>query len=132
MTITKHRYRSIAGAVRRIRELQRQVDYLQEIVRKWEQDRILLAKLAAKGPAFDNPLVAWEAEKVRDAVLSLSGLNPDGSFKRRPSTMNPPWLRRESPVAATCAAGTSLDATRITSSRAAWGRAPGSTPRGTS
>ncbi len=33
-------------------------------------ERLTLAKLAAKTPQFFNPLVAWEAEALRDRILN--------------------------------------------------------------
>lgn len=41
---------------------------------------IQLAKLAAKGPAFFNPLEVMAAEGVRDRILKDLGMAPDGSF----------------------------------------------------
>jgi hypothetical protein len=35
-------------------------------------ERLLLAKLAAETPQFDNPLHAWEAKRIRDQVLDLA------------------------------------------------------------
>lgn len=31
---------------------------------------LAMAKLAADTPQFDNPLVAWEAQKLRDEILA--------------------------------------------------------------
>lgn len=39
-----------------------------------------LAKLAAKGPTFFNPLEAFAAEDVRDKILASMGMKPDGTF----------------------------------------------------
>jgi len=33
-----------------------------------------LAKLASPEPMFDNPLVAWEAQRLRDEILREAGL----------------------------------------------------------
>ena len=34
-------------------------------------ERLLMAKLAAKEPQFNNPMVIWEAEKLRDRILGI-------------------------------------------------------------
>lgn len=80
--------RTIKGANLRIRELSKQVERLQETVcilkmklRILHHERTMLAKLAASGPAFDNPLIVFEAKEIRDHVLAGLGLNPDGTFK---------------------------------------------------
>jgi hypothetical protein len=52
----------------------------QEISRLLEE-RLALAKLAADGPAFYNPLDVIVAVKVRDEILHRHGLNPDGSHQ---------------------------------------------------
>jgi hypothetical protein len=36
---------------------------------QWGVERVLLAKLASETPQFDNPLVAWKAQEVRDEIL---------------------------------------------------------------
>ncbi len=36
---------------------------------KWGFERYMMAKLAANKPMFDNPIIVWEAEKLRDAIL---------------------------------------------------------------
>jgi hypothetical protein len=47
--------------------------------RQAERHCILLAKLAADGPAFYNPREAIDAKRIRDAVLYHQGMNPDAS-----------------------------------------------------
>lgn len=79
----KHRYKSIDGAVRRIRQLEEIVADYRDITDRYAADRNTLAKLAAKGPAFFNPLEAMAAEEVRDRILASMGMNPDGTFKKR-------------------------------------------------
>lgn len=81
-----YKAKSLAGAQRKARELQRDnqqlyaeiADLKRYLVREQHASR-MLARLAAKGPAFDNPLIAWEAEQLRDRILAELGLNPDGS-----------------------------------------------------
>ena len=57
----------------------RAVEY-EEVLDLYRTEKKLLAKLAATGPAFDNPLEAMAAKKLRDVVLSSIGLNPDGTL----------------------------------------------------
>lgn len=61
--------RTLAGATRRVRQLEDQIRVLDEIARRYRDERRLLAMLAARTPQFDNPLVAWEAERIRDEIL---------------------------------------------------------------
>lgn len=78
--------KTITGAQRKVRELQRDIEQLRAeladvdryLVREQHTSR-LLARLAATGPAFDNPLIAWEAEERRNKILAELGLNPDGT-----------------------------------------------------
>ena len=79
----KHRYKSIDGAVRRIRELEKQIKELDDIASRLSNETVALAKLAATGPTFFNPLGAFAAEAIRDRILrDKCRLNPDGSFIR--------------------------------------------------
>lgn len=75
-----YKAKSLAGAQRRVRALLKQRAHLISLLERYVSERKALAKLAAKGPAFSNPLEAFAAEKVRDAVLNELGMNPDGSF----------------------------------------------------
>lgn len=84
---TKYKPKTITGAQRRVRELMNQLDDYRKMFdrvsdenRRLKADRIRLAKLAAKGPCFFNPLDAMAAENLRDGILYECGLNPDGSF----------------------------------------------------
>lgn len=52
-------------------------------IEKLEDCCKLLAKLAATGPAFSNPLEAMAAEKLRDVLLDAMGLQSDGTIKER-------------------------------------------------
>lgn len=79
--------KSISGAQRRVRELEKLRSQLTALLenhatRLKEADGKLksLAKLAAKGPCFFNPLEAFSAEHLRDEILASMGLNPDGTF----------------------------------------------------
>ena len=64
-----------------MRALEKVIEEYRGIVDRFEHERIMLAKLAATGPAFMNPLAAMAAVKLRDNLLLREGLNPDGSFR---------------------------------------------------
>ncbi len=74
------RFKTIEGAVRRIRQLEKQKEVLDTLLEEYARDRKQLAMLAAKGPCFFNPLVAMEAQTLRDEILKDMGMNPDGTF----------------------------------------------------
>jgi hypothetical protein len=85
----KQRFKSIESAERRIRLLEKRFAELDGICDQYVAElkaqkkvSVALAKLASKGPAFSNPLDAWEAEQCRDLILSQCGLNPDGTVKQ--------------------------------------------------
>lgn len=61
--------KSLPSAQRLARYLRKQLDEAHERIARFHQDRLLLAKLAAKGPCFHNPLEAMAAETVRDEIL---------------------------------------------------------------
>lgn len=65
---------NIKDAVKRIKQLKQQIKELEDIATH-------LAKLAATGPAFSNPLEAAAAERIRDRILrEKCNLKPDGTF----------------------------------------------------
>lgn len=71
--MTKPTPKTLAGATRRVRALQKQIELL-------KCDRMVLAMLAADGPAFYNPLTAATAKTLRDEILRRDcKMNPDGS-----------------------------------------------------
>lgn len=83
----KTRFKSIGTAESRVRLLEKRLAELDAIccrrtseLRFQRQVSVLLARLAAKGPAFFNPLEALDAERVRDLILAENGMNPDGTF----------------------------------------------------
>lgn len=82
MTTTrkKTRFKSIEATERRIRRLESHCYEYKQICDLYQQEKIMLAKLAATGPAFFNPLDAMEAEKLRDKLLRSVRINPDGTF----------------------------------------------------
>lgn len=38
-------------------------------LQEWQYQRIMLAKLASDRPEFYNPLIVYEAKKIRDAIF---------------------------------------------------------------
>ncbi len=72
--------KSISGAQLRVRMLEARMAKDSRVFAEVYRDRGLLAKLAADGPCFFNPLDAMEAKIRRDVILSKEfGLNPDGT-----------------------------------------------------
>lgn len=74
--------RSITGAQARVRQLVKQIEERDKLLTRWAGERAMLAKLAADGPAFSNPLDAAAAIAVRDDILYRLKLNPDGSYRK--------------------------------------------------
>lgn len=75
-----YKAKSITGAqdyVRRLLKLRRETEALLD---SYARDRIMLAKLAAEGPIFFNPIYVAEAKNIRDEILKSLGMNPDGTF----------------------------------------------------
>lgn len=80
MNAKPYKARTLRGATQRVRAMQESLVRIDRLARKYYDERNALAKLAADGPAFDNPLVVFEAKCVRDRVLRELGLRPDGSW----------------------------------------------------
>jgi hypothetical protein len=76
--------KTLSGATRRVRQLEKQIAERDATIEACAQAVAMLAKLAAKGPAFFSPLAAMEAEKLRDKILDILGMNPDGTFQKGP------------------------------------------------
>lgn len=75
-----YRAKTIAGAQEKVRALQRECAELSRKVGQYYADRIALAKLAAEGPCFYNPLDAFAAKHIRDEVLrDCCKMKPDGT-----------------------------------------------------
>lgn len=73
-------FKSIEAAERRIRQLKMQLADAVALLDRYHRERIALAKLAAKGPAFYNLLDVYDAEAVRDEILRHHcRMKPDGS-----------------------------------------------------
>lgn len=78
--------KSIEAAERKNRSLEQRHQTLESYIDRITRERrlvethcVLLAKLAADGPAFYNPLEIFEAKRIRDAYLFREGLDRDGS-----------------------------------------------------
>lgn len=69
MKTKPYKGRSLPAAIRRVREMQRLVDQYIALTGRWFEERKTLAKLAAKGPCFYDPLEAMAAEMLRDDIL---------------------------------------------------------------
>jgi hypothetical protein len=65
----KHRFKSVDGAVRRIRQLEKAIKERDALLERWSHERTILAKLSAKTPQFYNPLEVVYAEQLRDEIL---------------------------------------------------------------
>lgn len=74
--MTKHKFKSIDGAVRRIRQLEKQVKSLNALCEAIGEERYLMARLASDTPEFDfdNPLQVIEAKNTRDRILGRTKL----------------------------------------------------------
>jgi hypothetical protein len=94
---TAPRIRTIRGAQIHLGKLNAQIDRQAEVivrlcekVAQLECDCVDLAKVAAEGPCFNNPLDAWAAKTLRDRILRVKcGLLPDGSRIDKPISENP-------------------------------------------
>ena len=67
--MSKYKAKSLAGAQRRVRQLETQIESWSAVCDQVIKDRNLMAKLAAETPQFFNPLVVMEAKKTRDLIL---------------------------------------------------------------
>ena len=63
-----------------MRILEKRLQEYEDICRRKNTELDLLAKLAAKGPAFFNVLEAATAELIRNTRLRMLGMHPDGKF----------------------------------------------------
>lgn len=67
-----YKAKTITGAERRVRELQRDLRRVRKLLAEYASERRALARLAAETPQFSNPLDVWEAKAIRDRILSAS------------------------------------------------------------
>jgi hypothetical protein len=79
MIRTKYKAKTLSGAERRVRTLERLLedarkdrDLWKSRAESWHGERRVLAKLAADTPHFWSPLDAANAKRLRDTVLAQS------------------------------------------------------------
>ncbi len=77
MKHTKYTAKTLTGATRRVRTLERLLDEARRERDLWQaraatfkHERRQLARLAATTPQFDNALVIYEVEHLRDRILA--------------------------------------------------------------
>jgi hypothetical protein len=75
--------KSLTGATAYVRLLLKQREEWNATLGRYMKEVNMLAKLAAKGPAFFNPLEAMAAEQLRDRILRELNMNSDGTFIKR-------------------------------------------------
>ena len=64
-----YKARSLKGAEAQVRNCRKQIRQRDEVIDRLIGERNALAKLAADGPQFNNPIEAMAAKKIRDEVL---------------------------------------------------------------
>ncbi|HYF35134.1 MAG TPA: hypothetical protein VD994_07605 [Prosthecobacter sp.] len=74
----KPRFKSIESAVKRLEQYKAAFKDACQRAKDAMADAKLMARLAADGPCFDNPLEAMAAKNRRDELLAIQGLRPDG------------------------------------------------------
>ena len=77
------RFKTHAMAEQRLNQVEKKLEQERDRVERHRQNMLLLAKLAADGPCFDNPLNAMEAKALRNDLLYQAGLRPDGSAVKK-------------------------------------------------
>lgn len=81
MARKRYKAKSPSYAQARVRQLEKIVARLDSTVNKYRTEARQLAMLAADGPCFTNPLLNYEAKKIRDEILRIElHLNPDGTY----------------------------------------------------
>lgn len=84
MSAKPYQAKSLSGAQAEVRRLRKQLIEAHDLLDRYHDQRRTLARLAADGPAFFNPLQVAAAKRLRDKILRWDGMNPDGSFRERP------------------------------------------------
>jgi hypothetical protein len=74
-----YKAKTITGAQARVRQLENLVRQYDRLSTRLNNERNLMAKMAADGPCFFNPLDAMAAKVVRDRILKEIGHKPDGT-----------------------------------------------------
>lgn len=72
--------KTLSGAQARVRLLERRLREMDALLGKYQDDLETMLKLAADGPAFNNPIEAAVAKGRRNVLLrQWCRLNPDGT-----------------------------------------------------
>lgn len=74
MTEKPYQAKSLSGAQYMVRKHRRLISEMHGLLNQFDRERKLLARLAAETPQFSNPLEVYEAQKIRDRILS--GITP--------------------------------------------------------
>lgn len=75
-----YRAKTLSGAQAQVRALVNRLASMTKFMEECHADRLLMARLAAEGPSFFNPLEAMAAKQRRDVLLrEWCKLNPDGT-----------------------------------------------------
>ncbi len=72
--------KTLSGAQTMVRMLLKQRDERHALLENYAHKLTLLARLAADGPAFDNPLTIYDAKVIRDEILRRMNMGPDGKY----------------------------------------------------
>jgi hypothetical protein len=72
------RFKTHAAAEQRLAQVEAKLEQERDRVERCRQQMLMLAKLAADGPCFLNPLHVAEAKALRNDLLYQAGLRPNG------------------------------------------------------
>ena len=76
-----YKAKSISGAEREVRRLRKSFKHFVDLFEEAHKDRVILAKLAAEGPCFFDPLTVIKAKRRRDELLrTFCNLGSAGQF----------------------------------------------------
>jgi len=82
-----YKAKTLSGAQAEVRSLRRHLESCHKLVDKFAGENkelraqlVEMAKLAADGACFDNPILVARVTKLRDEILRSIGLAPDGKF----------------------------------------------------
>lgn len=71
-----YKAKTLSGAQARVRCLEKLLRDTRLLLAQFDRERRLLARLSADTPQFSSPLDVWEAQMVRDRILSLPRVTP--------------------------------------------------------
>lgn len=72
------RFKTHAAAEQRLAQVEEKLEQERDRLERCRQQMLMLAKLAADGPCFFNPLHVAEAKALRNDLLYQAGLRPNG------------------------------------------------------